>query len=86
MIGRTAEAAFFGRVLRDLAAASILEVVGLFIPTKKNGATRDFYKQLGFAQAGVRTDGSEEWRFRLADGLLELPPHIRMTERTVESD
>lgn len=67
VIGRMVEQTFIGELLKHLAARGARSVTGAYIPTKKNGLVKDFYRGAGFVQRA--TEGTTEiWNWDLTDG------------------
>jgi FkbH-like protein len=58
VIGRGVETAFLGEMLKHLEGRGVRQVEAAYIPTKKNGQVKDFYKNAGFAR--LRADGNAE--------------------------
>jgi FkbH-like protein len=59
VIGRGIETAFLDTLLELMAKRGISRVKAVYIPTRKNGLVRDFYKTTGFSAIGERAE--EEW-------------------------
>lgn len=67
VIGRGIEMAFLGEVLRELGQRSVSQVDAAFIPTKKNGMVREFYRNAGFTHTRTQGD-TEHWTWEFAGG------------------
>jgi len=77
VIGRTIETAFLAAVGERAAARGCKQLVGRFVPTKKNAPARDFYAQHGFSQHEANGDGAF-WTLDLADASLRCPEWIKL--------
>jgi len=81
VIGRTIETAFLAVVAERAAARGCKQLVGRFLPTKKNAPARDFYAQHGFSRHDSNGDGTL-WTFDLASSPLRCPEWIKFVSRT----
>jgi FkbH-like protein len=75
VIGRTIETALTAAIANEARARGKSRLRGIFIPTKKNAPSRDFFAQHGFAQAG-ETGGESSWVLELATTTIACPPWI----------
>jgi FkbH-like protein len=67
VIGRMVEQTFLGELLRHLANRGARRVTGAYIPTKKNGLVKDFYRGAGLIH--LDSEGPKEiWGWDLTDG------------------
>jgi len=73
VMGRTVETAFLGYIAEQARKAGIQNILGEYIPTKKNVPVKDFYDQQGFKRI-KETDGM--WRFDLNSQKISLPSWI----------
>ena len=70
VVGRAIETAFLGALLKELAERGVRTVRAAYIPTRKNGLVRDFYRSAGFSP--LATEGeTEHWLWEM--GSAELP-------------
>ena len=53
------------------------QLVGRFIPTKKNAPARQFYPQHGFQKVEENLEGSV-WRWSLQQNTIAIPDWIRL--------
>ena len=70
VIGRMVEDSFISYMAEILRAKGIINVIGEYIPTKKNSLVKDLYKRFGFDLSESREDGSTIWRFDLSKGNI----------------
>ena len=70
VIGRMVEGSFISYMAEISRAKGIVNVIGEYIPTKKNSLVKDLYKRFGFELSESREDGSTVWRFDLSKGNL----------------
>jgi FkbH-like protein len=75
VLGRRIEEAFLTTMLRRAAARGARKVVGVFVPSDRNGQVADFYARRGFAEGddGVAT-------YDLEGAALELPADMTVRE------
>ncbi len=76
VLGRKVEEAMLGKIVREAAAHGVRRLVGLYIPTAKNGMVSDHYAKLGFT---LVDESARQRRFELmiAETLQpDLPFHI----------
>jgi FkbH-like protein len=53
ILGRNIEYAFFDCIISDLKKRGYIALIGKYIPSQKNGQTKDFYGNLGFEAINV---------------------------------
>lgn len=80
VFGRTVEYFLFDEIRRIAKEKGIQEIVGTYIPTKKNGLVQDFFAKIGFENVKQREDGSSVWRLNLVDEPNNPCYHIAGTE------
>jgi FkbH-like protein len=66
VLGRQVEEATMNIVAAEAKRLGASQLVGEYIPTKKNGMVRDHYKKLGFAKVREDDGGASSWRLDLA--------------------
>jgi FkbH-like protein len=67
VVGRCIEQTFLGELLRTLSERGARMVIGAYVPTRKNGLVKDFYRNAGFVE--VAGEGQTEvWSWDLTDG------------------
>ena len=73
------------QVAAEAAARKMQRLIGLYIPTAKNGMVADHYKKLGFRQ--VDSDKAQTtWALDLADYVTPaLPLRIEYTSKLAEA-
>ena len=77
VLGRRVEDALLAFLTGRAAERGAARVVGVRIPTERNGLTKDFYAGRGFAAAGETT-----YHLDLGDGGLPLPEEMTIKVRT----
>jgi HAD-superfamily phosphatase, subfamily IIIC/FkbH-like domain len=77
VIGRSVETALLSHLAQEAAARGLRQLVGKFIPTKKNAPARDFYAQHGFRPVEQNQDGSV-WNLSLQHHTIAIPDWIRL--------
>ncbi|MEP6966697.1 MAG: HAD-IIIC family phosphatase [Pseudomonadota bacterium] len=66
VLGRKVEEAMLGEIARGAMAKGVKRLVGIYIPTVKNGMVADHYQKLGFRMA-AETDGHPTFVLELGD-------------------
>lgn len=82
VMGLGIETAFLARILADAARDRVVQLVGWYIPTKKNLPVKEFYAQHGFSLLRD-TDDRQEWTLDVAASSLVTPSWITTTN-TIE--
>jgi FkbH-like protein len=77
VIGRTVETALLAYLARSAAQRGRKQLVGWFLPTKKNAPARDFYPQHGFKRLDANGEGSL-WTLDLESSSLRCPDWITL--------
>jgi FkbH-like protein len=77
VIGRTVETALLAHLAESAARRGRKQLVGWFLPTKKNAPARDFYQQHGFAREDANGSGSL-WTLNLMSSTLHSPDWIKL--------
>ncbi len=80
VIGRTIETAFLAHLAKRAAGRGCKQLVGWFLPTKKNAPARDFYAQHGFQWQESNGEGSL-WSLDLRNSPLRCPEWIKLEVR-----
>jgi FkbH-like protein len=79
-IGRGVEEALLAVLARHAVRARGAErLVGVYVPSAKNGMVREFYSRHGFT-GPTGTADAERWEYDLAGPELDVPAWIRITE------
>ena len=77
VIGRTVETALLAHLAESAGQRGRKQLVGWFLPTKKNAPARDFYEQHGFERQEVNDTGSL-WTLDLKRSTLRSPEWIKV--------
>ena len=77
VIGRTVETALLAHLAESAAERGRKQLVGWFLPTKKNVPARDFYEQHGFERQESNGTGSL-WALDLKRSTLRCPEWIKL--------
>lgn len=80
VIGRSVETAVLSYIAQDARNRGLAQILGRFLPTKKNAPARDFYTQHGFSLDRTDTEGSL-WTLQLSNGIPACPEWIKLTIR-----
>ena len=73
VLNRRVEEAVLDVLATSGRARGVTRLVGLYIPTDRNGMVRDHYARLGFEPAGTE-HGADRWHLGLADYVPRKPP------------
>jgi FkbH-like protein len=73
VLNRRVEEAVLDVLAESGRARGVTRLVGLYIPTERNGMVRDHYPRLGFQPAGTDR-GADRWHLDLADYVPRNPP------------
>lgn len=76
VLGRRVENMVLGEILQHARARGITRLVGVYLPTEKNGLVREHYQKLGFAPAGSEQDGTTYWETTPDLQVLTAPMKI----------
>jgi FkbH-like protein len=79
VIGRKIEEALIGTILMQAKKGGAKELIGVFIPTKKNAPAQDFYSKNGFSHLAT-IDGKEQWAFDISREF-HIPDFIKIIMR-----
>lgn len=83
IIGRTAEEFLFNALLARARVQGCRQLIGEYVPTKKNAVVRELYARLGFAPLGEAPDGSARYALDLA---AASPARTFVSEPTTPPD
>jgi FkbH-like protein len=76
VIGRTVESALLATIAEQARIKGAQQLIGWFLPTKKNIAAKEFYRSHGFNCTLDQDEGSR-WEFDLTCGEIVSPPWIK---------
>ena len=65
VLGRKVEYLVLQELVQRARLRGARRLIGLFLPTERNGLVSDHYAQLGFAHVETAHDGSERWSLEL---------------------
>ena len=77
VIGRTVETALLAHLAESAAQRGRKQLLGWFLPTKKNAPARNFYEQHGFNRQETNGSGSL-WALDLKSSTLRCPDWIKL--------
>jgi FkbH-like protein len=77
VLNREMELAMFDALVEQCQARGIHEIVGMYIPSKKNGMVANHYASLGFTIASETADGQARWSFPVTPAYFARTRHIR---------
>ncbi|HEV2499706.1 MAG TPA: hypothetical protein VGY31_09025, partial [Terriglobia bacterium] len=79
VLNREMELAMFDALIRECQARKIREIVGVYMPSKKNRMVAGHYAGLGFTRVEGNSDGREIWRYDVPEAYSPKTRHIRRT-------
>jgi len=82
VLKREIEFAMFDALIEQCQARGIRKIVGIYIPSKKNGMVAGHYAGLGFHSMGATSEGRESWGY---DVPATYSPRTRYIRRTAEA-
>ena len=85
MLGRQVERVMLAALLRHSAEAHVRYIIGEYVPTAKNGQTRDLYDRLGFECIAEEPDGSRKLRWRAGSTPFECPAYFSVNDQTQQT-
>ncbi len=77
VIGRTLETALLSHLAENAAARGCRQLVGWFLPTRKNAPARELYRQHGFEPAKQSGDGTL-WSLDLTQHRIAVPEWVKV--------
>lgn len=85
VLNREMEFAMFDALVEQCQARGIRKIVGIYIPSKKNGLVADHYRNLGFSECGVSAEGLQKWGLEVPQEPPQKARHIRRAAETAAS-
>lgn len=85
VLKREFELAMFDALVERCQARGIHTIVGLYIPSKKNGMVAEHYSGLGFRRAGEAAENAEMWRYQVPASYSAKAQYIRRTADALAS-
>ena len=79
VLKREFELAMFDALVELCQARDIRKIVGVYVPSKKNGMVADHYATLGFQRVGGTSEGADLWHFDVPPAYSAQSRHIRRT-------
>lgn len=83
VLKRNMELAMFDALVEECQARDIREILGLYIPSKKNSMAAGHYTELGFSRAGETPEGAELWRYEVPKDYEPQARHIQRKANAV---
>jgi len=81
VLKREFELAMFDALAEQCQARGIHKIVGVYIPSKKNGMVVEHYANVGFTSAGKAPEGGDLWHYDVPSNYSPKTRHIyRVTE------
>jgi FkbH-like protein len=86
VLKREMEFAMFDALVEQCQERGLRKIVGIYIPTKKNGMVAAHYASLGFSAMGATSDGGERWSYEVPETYPARTRYIRRTSEAVVAD
>ena len=83
VLKRNLEFAMFDVLVEECQARGVREILGSYIPSKKNNMVAGHYAGLGFSRAGETPEGGELWRYEVPKGYEPPARHIQRKANAV---
>ena len=74
VLGRSVEEATLQHLLSCAKSASVLKLIGTYVPTERNVIVKDHYMKLGFTKVASKESGEEVWELEVDDSERKFPP------------
>jgi FkbH-like protein len=78
VLGRGVETMVLRELIAQARTRSVRRLIGVYVPTARNGMVRDHYPKLGFAALGEDSSGTTTWEL---DTAVEIAPAPMSVER-----
>jgi len=77
VLGRRVEHMVLKELLETAARSGAQRVLGVYLPTSRNGLVKDHYQSLGFTKLAEETDGSTRWEIQTSVVIEPAPMKVR---------
>ena len=81
VLNRELELAMFDALIEHCQARGVRKIVGVYIPSKKNGLVADHYRKLGFIPEAENREGVQLWFYELPRDPGKKSRYIRTIAR-----
>jgi FkbH-like protein len=79
VLNREFELAMFDALVEECQARALGKIVGVYIPSKKNGIVATHYAKLGFTRAAQMPEGRELWHYLVPHPYSAKTRFVRRT-------
>ncbi len=79
VLNREMELAMFDALVEQCQSRGVRKIVGVYIPSKKNGMVARHYENLGFTRVEATSEGHEVWHYQVP---TEYSPRTRFIRKT----
>jgi FkbH-like protein len=83
VLNREMELAMFDALVEQCQARGIRKIVGVYIPSKKNGMVAKHYDGLGFSRVDMPAEGRDLWQYEVPQPYPAKTRYIRRTSEPV---
>jgi predicted enzyme involved in methoxymalonyl-ACP biosynthesis len=73
------ELAMFDTLVEQCQARGIQKIIGVYVPSKKNGMVAQHYEKLGFTRGEMTSEGRQLWHFEIPSSYSSKTRFIRRT-------
>ena len=84
VLKREMEFAMFDALVEQCQLRGVRTIVGVYIPSKKNGMVAGHYASLGFSAMSGRSEIGEWWSYEVPDTYSPRTRHIRRTAESLQ--
>ena len=79
-MGRTVETAFLYYLIEESRKANVKNIIGKYIPTKKNPPVKDLYRNHDFKLI-KEDDGTTIWKYDIENSSIKSPEWIKIINK-----
>jgi FkbH-like protein len=84
VIGRSVEEFFFNVLVERARRAGVERLVGVYVPSAKNGLVKDLYERMGFLQRATAPEGAVEYEVDLT-GAAGLKTFVQSSHNVIQA-
>jgi FkbH-like protein len=83
VLKREMELAMFDALVEECLARGIRKILGIYIPSKKNGMVAEHYPSLGFTRVDGTSGDRQLWQYQVPQAYSARASHIRRAPKTL---
>jgi FkbH-like protein len=85
VLKRGMEVAMFDALVEECLSRDIRKILGVYIPSRKNGMVAGHYADLGFSRVEGSSEGQQMWEFDVPQTYLLRSRHIRRQGEAIQT-